>query len=767
MNMNFEASRITLDYRDIASSALWDTARDVDGGVWRELWHSPGTQDELSTPSVKTQAPSTMLVIGRVGQIELIDATEPVSNIRQQGGKKYGPQFLNILGPLGETAVVEAHAAEGSVAARVGTAVYIFDLYLRTVYKWTTGGLYICKPPAEETWEERWETEVLTQISTQALAANATGRIRCSRAVASFSLPVIRAAQRPYIFVESGAYVSALTPELKAVRWTHSGWTNVYNLDVLPRGEIIFGGGTSLNAAKSVLLKPDNWLWPAGSDTVLSNSPMTFGSDGSIIVPNGSLVGPGNNEVGVRLRTSGVDDGTTLITDLDPVLGGQRIISEGSFGLKTPGYALLMVAAGETTPETDTFKGTADFTKTGTLTATALKGRTYWGGWGTGNYLAANYAGGSILLATQTMLNGSWAISGEIIRTGTSDDDVILEFAYAPSGYTGDAFKLYVENDILKFVSSQNGYGASDASIVPMTGTLPLNKPVPFILGYDDGIFYLIADGQRGTAAGTIISNSQGVFRIGLGVDGAKPCNNLKLSSFTFAKGGRLKAADDCAGENIRTMGEVNDVTIDGAYFNLVGGDDEFDSYTITSDTMLYKVQGGEIISETELRNIGLGGVTDIEFSVRGWRIAANFDKDDYLNARLQGSNISFDRSEYERMLTQPGRKAKDDMRIEFSTAASVDKVGPRLTCAPRRQEIYEIDAIVVQNTGVIRRINGILILRRLESGDAVATISVTGAGNSIASTNITFTATADGGYLTFVSSSSPLDWIARINRIK
>lgn len=767
--MDFAGSKLTLDYTDVLSAVVWDTARDNDAGLWRELWRASGVANEARKPTVKTGAPSTMYVVARTGAVELIDATEPV----QFEQPHYGPQFLRIWGPLAVDAVTHAHAAEGMIAVRAGNNLYMFDLYTRTVYKMTTAGLFLCKPPNNETWGERWPSEVLAQIGTAALTANASGRVRCSRAVTMFAKPVDRPTHRPYIFVESGAVVSALTPDQRSVQWTASGWAGVYDLDVLPRGEIIFRGGATDNGSKAILLRPDNWLWPSGSTTVTTagQGSVIFGANNEVVVPDGSKIGPGNNEVGLRLRSSGVDTGVTLVADLDTALGGQRIISEGSFGPKVPGIAMAMVCGGAADPEDDILAGSADFTRTGSLTASVVKGRTFWAGWATGNYLAADYAGATIPLATGGFLTDRWAISGEIIRTGTCDNDVVLEFAHAPSGYSGDAFKLFIESDVLKFVASQDGYSTAEVTLVPMTGALPLNRAVPFTLGFDNGIFYLIADGRRVSASGTQISNTSATLRIGVGVNGSAPIDNAKISSFTFGKNGRLKAADRAAAENLSTMVELNDATIEGEYFQLIGGDDEFDSYSLITEENLYKIQNGEIIAKTGIRNMDLADtvvsdVTNIIGNVRGWRSAYSFTWDSKNWARFQNAPITFDRSEYEKFLTRLPRKPKNDIEMEFITGAAVNKTGPRLTVQPRRQEIFEIDAIAVQNNGLIRRFKGTLILRRLESGDAVATIVVAGEGNTIASTEITFTATADGGYLTFVASSNPLDWSMKINRI-
>jgi len=281
-----------------------------------------------------------------------------------------------------------------------------------------------------------------------------------------------------------------------------------------------------------------------------------------------------------------------------------------------------------------------------------------------------------------------------------------------------------------------------------------------------NGIFYLIADGRRVTASGTQPVNTSAVIRVGLGVNGSQPLDNAKISSLTFGKNGRIKAADRAALENLNTLTEANSAEIVGDYFQLVGGDDEFDSYSLITEANLYKVQNGEIIASSGLRNYDLAGVTNIAFNVRGWRAAVSFTWDSKNWARLQNAPITFDRSEYEKFLTQYRVRPKNDLDLEFTTGATVNKVGPRLTVQPRRQEIFEIDAVAVQNTGLIRRFKGTLILRRLESGDAVALAVIAGEGNTLASTDVTFTATADGGYLTFVATSTPLDWTAKINRL-
>lgn len=758
--IGFGASRATLKYPDVSSARIWDTTRDNDNGMWRENWRLTGRVDEVASPTVRTVAPATMIVVGRLGIISVVSATEQIQFV----ATTYDHTLIDILGPLPAATQVVAHAADGMIAARSGTSVYLFDFYTRQIFKITTSGTYLCTPPNNEKWSERWPSEVLTMISSSGLTANATGAIVCSRATSMFDRPVGRPVARPFVFVEAGAYVAGIAPNGVTVRWGQSGWNGVYQLGVLPKGEIFFRGGAAEDSTVACVVKPDNWLWPVGSDTAITNADLTFGAASKVVVPAGSYISGGNDEVGVRNRSNN----SLLVADLDLNLGGQRALgAQGTFGMKAPGSLLLMNCTGAS-PETDEYRGNADFTKVGTPTTTTVKGRRFWGGWSTGNYLTCDYAGGTVNLAVQTFLAGSWSIACQVMRTGTSDDDVILEYAYSPSGYSGHGFRLCIVSDVLRFKVTADGYSGTSVDMAPMSGALPLNVPVSVVFGYEDGIYYMSVDGTLATTTAAQCINANSSLRVGLGVDGARALTAARVSSVCFSKNGTRIAAERCTAENLNTIRESNDATFATGTYDLCGGDDEFGAYYLKNTANLYKVRDGEIISATELRNIGCAGVTNLNLEARGWRIAASLtDAASVPRARLQNASIIFDRSEFENIITSRNNKPTDDWQFEFAMNKADNKVGPRFAVKAGAQCYYDLDILILTKDGTARRWTGTLALRRANSGNAVVTLALTAQGATITDVDITATATTDGAYLTFVhGSASETICKARVNRI-
>lgn len=752
VDMIFTAGKKSIGIVDALDFCIWDTARDRDGGEWRERFrqfYSPGSEGKYSY--VRTQIPSTILVVARPGMIELHDYTVQQAN----RGDRNTSLIAELRGPFALDDNISLSAAEGMIAASNGTSLFMFDLALFMTYELNATALYLVNSASP--FAGTWSAYEKIAIGTGFDPGTGFGSIVCTRPTDMFTPRPGLKSRRPFVFAEAnGDQLVAVRPDLKIIEFTHSGWGLVDSLNALPGGEIIFRAGADAPGRKCLMFKPASWYYSLGTSQAETHANYITAASADLVITGGF------DEFGIEDSA----DGRMAVIDVNARMGGTRIFHEKGCSPKAPGTMAALLCAGATPNDNAVPDGT-DATLNGALGQVTTQGLQFFNSWsGTNNISRAN--GGSDTWAT------SWAVTMVVDSESASGTEYLMEYGYAPGGYSGSAARLTTVSNVLKFETTTDGWSTVDKTIT--LGEMP-NHPVVIMCGVmtttNNSTMFLAMEGhivRKKCSAPTY--NASASLSIGVSVDGANPASSFYISNVAVSFDFGPSALDKCVYENIEMFNDLNSVaSLRGDRHRLIGGDDEFGVYGVLTDLNLVMFRCGVLTSMT-LREMSLDDKTIEKMSMRGWRIGL------YYADTTLGDNdiwtapgtISFTRSDYEQQLTgksEPVDQGK--MKYSVMLRGTEDFIGPLLVVDDTKSAQFFVRAKSYSiDTGFSAIEEGYVVASRINEAAGTATVNEYLAETANTNGTLTVSAHAQGAYIQLPAPGAGLasEWEIEIERL-
>jgi hypothetical protein len=742
--ISFPAAKKRTEYFDISDFFIWDTSRDNDGGAWRESYRrSIEIMNEGTRSYVRTEMPSTIVLLARAGVVEIHDFTNALV-------AKYSENSTlieTLSGPIPVDAVCKVSAAEGVIAVSAGTDLFLFDMVTRQIFMFDETGAYIVKGPPMVVGT--WTGFDTIQIGTGHSGGLTTfGAVTTSRAVGLYGERSPGRGVRPFVFVEAEDRIIGIRPDLTIIEFTNTGWGYVDSLKCLPDGTLTFRGGTNSANASGYVFRPSSWYYSLGSSQAATHAAFA-----SLV---GSSVTTGNDEIGFENTANG----RLLVRDIYSEMGGCRMFHDKGFSTKVPGQLKSAILAIDT-PATNVLPGGANAVITGTLTRTNVRGFNFFSGWATGNWIEA----------TEVVAdwNGSWAISMLVSGAVNAGLEYIAEFGHAPAGYTGSAARLITDAGIIKFQTTNDGWATTDTEIV--FGEMS-EKPVAIMCGVyaaqATSMSFAAVDGiikfDKGTAAP--VYNASAKLSIGRSRAGADPCDSHSISNVATGTGFGYSAVMKCFYENLEMVSQMYSATeLHGTRHYLVGGDDEFGVYGVLTNTNLSMFKDG-LLTSVALSELGFNGTTLKKSDMRGWRVGIMFEDNTLLDNGiwLSPGSLSFSRSDFESIITGPP-KGERKFGFDLLLQNSADHIGPLLPVAPGDSAIFKISARRRDlSSGETKLIEGHVTVQRDNTGASLGTLIESFGG----ATELDIEAHAQGAYLELVAApaNGKQEWHVEIIRL-
>lgn len=694
--VTFSTVKKKLEINDVSDFLIWDTARDNDGGVWRESFSFSGLpKEELESSFVRTELPATLLIIARSGSVEIHDATVVTNNRYQE------PQSL-IADIRADFDFVDSRikvsAAEGVLAITDGSKVIYIDFVNNQMIELSQAGTYLLEhvEPFAPDWS--MAERILIGNGLPILDEPITG-IVASRANQLFAPRSGFYSTRPFIFISCSTVVIGIRPDFEIIQFSEPSWEHIERMDCSSKGDLVFSAGNAEFDFTGYVFSPSSWYYSLGTAQAASHA--------SFVSPENATLSIGNDEFGI----TEVITGRMLVKDFDQ--GGSRVFHESGCGLKQPGTILYNICAIET-PETNVvpYPLSDDTTMTGELLTEELNGFRFFFGWS-----GASHIDKTIDLEVESW-NKSW--SAAVILKKDSDllaAQCVFEVASFPGNYTGSAARLVVEDNILKFEKTTDGWATIEAAVD--LGELPTVPTVAMVGEIRSATQTKIFTNFNGVSKVETIASGPEYQNIGIsvGVDrsGADSATAISISnlSLSFDFGSNDLGVFNENSELVKGQNRVG--SLHGVVHYLAGGDDEFGVYSVLTDRAVVLFQRG-VKSRLSLNLAGLLTETNIDkVRMRGWRIGIGytyqFDSQDLF---VSFGTLMFSRSDYEEILT--GSKTPRDNTVKFSKLLldDADFVGPFLPVSDEEAAIFEVTATALtENDNSLNHISGRILVNK------------------------------------------------------
>lgn len=748
--LEFLSNKKKMDIDDVYDFFIWDTARDNDGGAWRDSFRfNQLPQLEGGTSFIRTQFPSTVILIARSGFIEVHDGTRDLNN-------RHSPQsslLTDIRGPfLIENENIRVSAAEGVIAITDGVSIFMIDLVDRKNYEIDDTGTYLVEGP--NPFGDKWDTYEKTRIGGGIPSIVAITDIAASRHNHLFQERQGGHA-RPFIFAAAETTVIGIRPDLEIIEYFHTGWTVIDSLQCLPRGELAFRAGVDVENMKGHIFKPESWYFVLGTGQAEDHA--------SVLLPVDAILSTGFDEFGI-----GDANGRLSVVDIAGKSGGSRVFHGKGCSPKLPGNIESLVCAIDAGTNVVPFSATA-VTLTGILDDEVLRGVNFFSGWDTGNFLERDFE-------LTDGWNRSWCVGGFIKRDIVSETvEYIAEFSYNPGGYSGAAARLVADSGVLKFEVSIDGWVNVQKSIdLGLVPTVPSYFACGVVTIAGSSHIFANMNGQHKSAiAASLPFNADSKLSIGLSRGGTGQAVSFSLSNIGVSFDFSISALHVLS-ENYETVkGQNSTLSLHGVSSRLIGGDDEFGVFGVLTDKNIVYFRNG-VVTYEPLSVAGLlTDVTIVEANIRGWRTGIIYiDEFEAPDLWIAAGTISFDRSDYESML---GLRQKCENCFQFKVLLreTEDHIGPMLPVSNMGTGIFNIEA-VAYNPVVNRQsvVSGRVSVERGDGTSATQINNIVNLEEPGAVVFVTAEEQAQGAYLLFdapglADDLSQLEWSVKITRSK
>jgi len=755
---------------DVLDICLYDTTRDCDGGRWREKFRvDAGRQNWLETQIERTMFPSSVVIATTSIETVIYDATVAVEEDEEQ---PIHSVWANLSGPVPNGGRTLTAAANGMVfiVGRSGAQVdartlYAFDLLTGHIFRFTSAGISLMHggrtPQQWAEWGEFWPDAT---ISTDTLPDAVILGLKVQ--------PVFnggdsaRGLERPTVLLRYADRVVTINPDLTIASWTDSGFDTVNSADLGRDGTMIVSAGVDASTQVVYVVSPENRLRYLGSSALITGADW----NDSVLQTAGATT----KVVSTDIEHCALIRGTDVI--MFGILGNgfvQQRMGSNRNSLTLYGSGGAAILAGDTAaPEDDIIWG-ADWTKVGSLGyLSAMPGAAtrLWNGWSASNYLAKTGNPSALQPAL-----GNWLISGLVrmddLYTGTR---VIVEYGYAPSGYSGSAIRVSIINNVLTLTITDDAFATTD--VVADVDELPYGVPVHFaamrygsrILLFRDGI--LMADTAVTNAAASL-SNGSGVWRVGLSVASTLPASAVSIGHIGICK-------PDYTSLDEMRRGFIRDTALanknEEPYFYAVGSEDAqpidlqyeplMGEWYVLTDYGIQTTDGAVVTGTMYSADFGFNqdeAPTSLKLCNEGCRVAVLAD----YRLWLYGGLTFFDRSQFDQMFANvyspaPAKEHTYRTKTTDNTTKQLLFIPIEKGCRKKFKVLAEVGQPWDVAGGEAARLQIEYVATRGWSGSVVLTES---SQTTIYGSGLTITATAHqrGVYVEITGKAATvLDWL-------